>query len=59
MTRKDYILIALALRDVQPRDDSPFCAVMQWKNDRDSIADAFAADNPHFDRVRFDAASGE
>ena len=62
MTRKDYILLATALRDAHEaiiakepadsvrtlRDGADYAA--------DYIADALAHDNPRFDRARFVAA---
>jgi hypothetical protein len=49
MTRKDYRLIAEALRRSPYRKDSFF----QWEATVGSIADAMAKDNPRFDRRKF------
>lgn len=65
MTRKDYILIAAALREAVweaetgrpgyvPLQETR--AVMAIVNGR--MADALANDNPRFDRARFLAACG-
>ena len=59
MTRKDYELIAGAVRDA-------LHSARPWSEDKEdgirlavrSIADALAADNPRFDRSRFLAACG-
>lgn len=49
MTRKDYVLLAEAIKNCNVNDDEQFgvdaCA--------ECIADALAADNPRFDRARF------
>lgn len=54
MTRKDYILIAAALK--QAYDHMPDSCVHNMYVDY--IADALAQDNPRFDRARFLAACG-
>lgn len=57
MTRKDYILIAEALRygriDAYSQDQRD-----QHEVDAAHIADALARDNPRFDRERFLKAAG-
>ena len=59
MTRKDYILIAAALRRAKPSYidglDSPSLEV-GWARSVESIADALTLDNPRLDRGRFYAA---
>ncbi len=54
MTRKDYVLLAEAIKNCNVNDDEQFgvdaCA--------ECIADALAADNPRFDRARFLKAAG-
>ena len=47
MSRKDYQLIAQALREASSPDDTAH-----------AIADALQADNPRFDRARFLIAAG-
>jgi hypothetical protein len=62
MTRKDYVLIAVALRDTLLID----CPTEEFLNGaiaaRDSavlrVADALGRDNPRFDRERFLKACG-
>ena len=61
MTRKDYILIAAALRDAR----SSFAAmpnITVYTNGVDNaatrVADALSRDNPRFNRERFLKASG-
>jgi len=51
MTRKDYVAIADALRNVKPTASHVW--ELQWKSDRVALANVFAADNPRFDRDRF------
>lgn len=61
MTRKDYILIAEALKSARPADDSNnFTAARAHHNDRVSrlMAERLARDNPRFDRERFLKAAG-
>ena len=62
MTRKDYVLIAEALRAVRPRagDANATADVVQWMGRLDqwsdvalSVAEALARDNERFDRLRF------
>lgn len=60
MTRKDYVLIARAIRyakpaDIQDRKDPRLNRFVQdaWSSVRDNIARALATDNPRFDRARF------
>lgn len=59
MTKKDYVLIAKALRGARTAlpSERPD-AVQQSEDDAHSIADALAQDNPRFDRDRFLAACG-
>jgi hypothetical protein len=62
MTRKDYILIAAALRDVMLID----CQSAEYLNGvraahasaAQRLADVLARDNPRFDRERFLKAAG-
>jgi len=60
MTRKDYILIALAMRGVRDRiqvvDDPADSAYLWWRVTVNALADAFQNDNERFDRDRFKAA---
>ena len=61
MTRKDYILIAAALR----RAIDPFPTVLEnsaatctWLQTVRHVADALARDNPQFNRAKFLTACG-
>lgn len=58
MTRKDYILIAAALRDTLLIN----APIVVWRAAHASVAhrlaDALARDNPRFDRERFLKAAG-
>jgi len=62
MTRKDYILIAAALRDCKPREKvGDFTDEMVgacFRDVCDYLANALARDNPRFDRERFLKAAG-
>jgi hypothetical protein len=60
MTKKDYVMIASALKCLSPikyDDDLPgggySDAHRTWKDCVTGIADAMAADNGRFDRARF------
>lgn len=64
MTKKDYELIARALASSKPKSwiqladegkDWTYTYELeeQWSEIRDALADAFAQDNPHFDREKF------
>jgi hypothetical protein len=60
MTRKDYRLIAEALRDARHGDshrDRPDCSD-QFERVVDTLVNAFEADNERFDRGLFYAAVG-
>lgn len=57
MTRKDYEIIACAIRDSKPHNPSP-CAVdnaafYAWEGVIDKVAFSIAAMNPNFDSGRF------
>ena len=64
MTKKDYVLIAAAIRAAQAKIED--CEPPQAHNDlldgvaytRDYLCDMLAQDNPRFDRARFLAACG-
>ena len=62
MTKKDYELLAAALRDAHPITTSRAAdlAPMQvaWGRCVHEIAHALAGQNPRFDRVRFVLACG-
>lgn len=58
MTRKDYILLAAALRDTNPGLKGPIDACHQWNRDVEAITSALASDNGAFDRDRFYRACG-
>lgn len=51
MTRKDYVLIAAAIKGVGPDSDTA-------SNIAHTLAAALAQDNPRFDRRRFLVAAG-
>jgi hypothetical protein len=70
MTRKDYVLIAEALRNdaahLQPMNESDYNKMLdweqgafdQWNTTVLAIAASLQQDNPRFDRARFLAACG-
>jgi hypothetical protein len=62
MTRKDYILIAAALKEAAADILNKECPVQDLLDGKDyaaeHIADALARDNPRFDRERFLKAAG-
>lgn len=61
MTRKDYILIAQAIKDAKPasvKDDYGNGLDVGVERAAFRLADALAVDNPRFDRERFLVACG-
>jgi len=62
MTRKDYILIAAALKDAHALCSHPFAGPVTAEAGCElaaqRVADALARDNPRFDRERFLKAAG-
>lgn len=56
MTRKDYILIAAALKEARDTIASEYH--LGYKQAAYCLADALARDNPRFDRERFLKAAG-
>lgn len=57
MTRKDYVLIAAAIKAVTEEHSADSVVNgITWTAER--IADALARDNPRFDRERFLKAAG-
>lgn len=56
MTRKDYVLIAAALKDA--RASTPEANHVGVDVAASNIAHALARDNPRFDRARFLKAAG-
>lgn len=66
MTRKDYILIANALKLAKPiakheayaLDHNERLCFDTFRNAAHSVANAFASDNPRFDLERFLKAAG-
>ena len=63
MTRKDYVAIAEAFRSSRPNisaiadADVAYGAETAWRNSRNAVANVLAADNPRFDRTRFNKAT--
>jgi predicted secreted Zn-dependent protease len=57
MTRKDYILIAAALKAARKYDECPADQAV-CDNVAQELANALARDNPRFDRERFLKAAG-
>ncbi|MGH7179106.1 MAG: hypothetical protein ACREJC_17140, partial [Tepidisphaeraceae bacterium] len=53
MTRKDYILLAVALRNARPPDGETRNARLAWLAAVCGVADACTRDNPRFDSDRF------
>ena len=64
MTRKDYVLIAAALKSTKPVPptnatlDTRVAGAMAWGRTAAYLTDALASDNPRFDRERFLKACG-
>lgn len=60
MTKKDYVAIAQALRDAYGEDHAAFPVSGEEMRQEAAgrLCEAFAADNPRFDRARFLAACG-
>jgi len=60
MTRKDYVLIAAALREARSNYSLPNVAIYHngIDNAAHRLADALGRDNPRFDRERFLDAAG-
>jgi hypothetical protein len=55
VTRRDYVLIAAALRLARPTHTEPGDG---WRSAVDAMADALVAANPRFDRELFLANCG-
>jgi len=55
MTRKDYVVIAAALRRTKP---TGYNRSLQWRNDCLAISDELAIDNERFDQQKFLDACG-
>jgi hypothetical protein len=58
MTRKDYVLIAAALRESHIYDEHEATALNQHAFTARCLSAALAKDNPRFDRERFLTACG-
>ena len=58
MTRKDYVLIAAALKSAHDGHNGRPQALRGVADAADRIAIALARDNPRFDRERFLKAAG-
>lgn len=56
MTRKDFILIAAALKGIH--GDSEYIGEIQFDIVCDALANALATSNPRFNRATFLAACG-
>lgn len=60
MTRKDYVLLAAALRDAKPNGYGQHIGrINQWRKDCAAVCNALAQDNGAFDRARFITACEE
>jgi hypothetical protein len=57
MTRKDYILIAAALKHARPVSDEPYI-IAEHDRVADYVSVALGTDNPRFNPERFLAACG-
>ena len=57
MTRKDYVLIAAALKDARPYAANQTASDV-LANVAANLADMLKRENPRFDRTRFMAAAG-
>ena len=60
MTRKDFVLIAAALKDSAPSQDGELGEVCRevWEQTCDGVAHALRSTNPRFDVERFLKAAG-
>jgi len=64
MTRKDYALIAQAMRDIRPpkpfalSDEAEREVRLQWNSSVESLAVSLQLDNPRFDAGKFRDACG-
>ena len=62
MTKKDYVLIAKAFKQTDPRCNNPNDyaqgEILQWNRDIDFLREALDRDKPAFDRQKFLAACG-
>jgi hypothetical protein len=58
MTRKDYVIIAAALKSSKPTDAEGQNAAATWRLTVEAIENVLAGENSHFDCVAFDAACG-
>lgn len=60
MTRKDYVLLAAALRDAKPNRYGQYIGrIKQWHADCAAVCKALAQENSAFDAQRFiDACEG-
>lgn len=55
MTRKDYELLAATFAATKPDPDTAM--YRQWERDIRAVSDALQAENPRFDRGRFQYAA--
>lgn len=58
MTKKDYILLAQALKDNHPTINDGMIHLSVWNSIVLDIAKALQSDNPRFDSARFLTACG-
>jgi hypothetical protein len=69
MSKKDYILLAQAMKDSKPSKSGlaetqikyklvESASDKQWNNDVISLSDSLAQDNPRFNRAKFLQACG-
>ncbi len=56
MTRKDYVKLAEALYREKPGSNWNPNKLVQWELDRKAIAAVLQADNPRFNRSKFNQA---
>lgn len=58
MTRKDYVLLAAALKDAKPLPSPCPESCHGWRLASHAVCEALSRDNPQFDRDRFLRACG-
>lgn len=53
MSKRDFIVIAEALRQTKPKDGAALDSHAQWQQDCNAIADVLRGTNPRFLRERW------